>query len=318
MTTPWIRKIEVTVSGVPDWTAPQGAGMDVTFFADGSNDNLRIRFRISKHGSGYATPSVIEIYNLGPETRSALLVTSGNVTVNVGWDNTDMSLLFSGPLQSAYSRREGSDIITTLCCVSEMGITNRIIAESGGEWYMGPGMYLGTDDPSNPGDGGVILNVASVFDGITVDPKDINVPGRVIGARGYTFSGSVRECLNELSRVYGFDWAVIDGRFQAVATGYGLQGEAVDISSEDGFLLRIEPILDNIFQHQLAAVSIQSLLLPLIKPARVVNVTAASNPSLSGAYYVHALTHSGDSHSNLWETICQTDLVNRSPGGAFI
>lgn len=324
MTQPWIRKVELLVGAVPDWTWSQTgppAPEAVTITSDGSNDSIRIRFRIQKHGSGYAQNSTIEVYNLGPALRSTLVtIPKAGVILRAGWEAPGpFGDLFVGSLQSAFSRRDGADIITTLCCTSEVSSTiSSIVGTSAasGEMYFRPEYPIGEDlhenDITFPS---AIFTLASQYDGVTVDRKNIIVPGRVIGPRGFQFYGSVKDGLTEMGRVYGFRCAVIDRAFYAVADGYYLGGQVVDINSDNGFLLRAEPVLDSSFQHQVQSLVIQSLLCPVLIPNGVVNLTSHTNDKLSGSYIAMSLTHEGDTHSNQWQTTSFTDLVNMSTGG---
>lgn len=306
MIQPWLRQIEVVVGPLPDWKVvgplqPDQEKKAVRIYSDGTNDRLRVRFRLNKHAVGVPMPGLIEVYNLGPELRSVLNNRGAQLIIRAGWSNDELTELYSGSVQAAWSRREGSDIVTALVCLSGAGAVQRTYTDpTTRDWYAAPGASIGGE--------GVLLNFASEFPGISLDPKNIVVPDKVIGSRGYSFTGLLSECMNDLARVYGFTWAIVDDAFQANLDGIPL-GRVVEINSKNGFLLRAEPMLSSAFQMQ-AGIVIHSLLHPHILPARGIKVESAVNPGLNGTYYAQSVTHAGDTHSTQWETITETVFVN--------
>lgn len=140
-----------------------------------------------------------------------------------------------------------------------------------------------------------------------VDPKMVQVGDYILPKRGWSSSGSAEEELNRLSRNYGFSWTVNDGVFQAVDDRKCLSGSLVLVNSNSG-LMRADPILVSPFQKQ-AGVSVQTLGNPYIQPGRPIQLLSTVNPQINGIYKIHALTHSGDTHSSQWTTSTETWLV---------
>jgi hypothetical protein len=246
-------------------------------------------------------PGLVEVYNLGPELRNALRAPGVVIVLSAGWANTELNMLYSGNVQSAWSRREGTDIITGLACLSGQ--------DSGSEGVTGFGAAAGQPLGTDSGVIKLFADALADFTGITVDAKNIQVPDKAVGSRGYSFYGTPSDCLNELARIYGFSWAIIDNCFQAVLDGQPLLGQVTEISSRNGYLIRAEPMLTSAFQIQ-SGIIIHSLLNPLVNPGTVINLQSDINPALDGSYYSQTVTHNGDTHSNQWETLSETILVN--------
>lgn len=304
---PWIRQVEVRIGPIPEWQVTYPLPPEpraVVIKGDGSAELPRIRFNVNKHAAGIPTPATVEIYNLSPELRSALRVHGVWITLSAGWKNMGMSKLFSGSVQSAWSRREGANIITSLVCLTAFDTQAEMICDPGEfDFYANPGTTLKE----------VVINIVSLFQGVKADEKLIQLGDKTIGPRGWIAHGRGVDCLNELSRVYGFSWGVIDGVFQVTLDQYPLQDSLPRLSTENGFLLRVEPILTSAFSVASGAV-IDSLLNPLILPARLVKVDGALNSDLDGYYYAMVVTHLGDTHSNQWTTTVETTFFDRSIG----
>lgn len=306
---PWIRGLELRIGPLPDWQSPpEQVGppnpQAILITSDGSNDLLRVRFRINKHASGTPMPGLIEVYNLGPALRTALQSARGAALgLSVGWENVGLLPIFSGGLQSAWSRRDGADIITAITCLSGMNAEAMTVATS--DLTFPPGTSVKA----------ALVKAAGKFPSVTVDPKNVQVSG-TIGPRTYVMVGAVSDCLMELARVYNFHWAIIDNTFHAVTDGKSLPGNAVDINSENGFLLRAEPALYSDFQIQWGII-IHSLLNPWVNPNKIINLKSAVNPALDGSYVSWSVVHSGDTCSNEWETVSETTLVNYEQGAGF-
>lgn len=303
MTQPWLRQIDVTVGSIPDWKQdPQSSGPPVPValhvYSDGTQDTLRVRFNIHKHWSGITTPSTVQIYNLSSTLRNSLMAGSGSrrqgtqgaqVILKAGWLNGQLQTLFTGALWGAWNRREGADIVTTLACLSNLPPKMATIQKA----------YAPLSSLKS-----VITDIAQNIPGITIDPVLISIDTvRQIGKRGMSISGTAEECLNVLSREFGFSWVVMDGVFEASMdkSDAAFMGSVVQINSKNGTLLRTEPILVSPWQEQ-AGISIETFLNPAISPRRTIELDSKVNPRLTGSYMAHTVTHTGDTHSSVWDT----------------
>jgi len=292
---PLNREIEVFVGPLPDYLGGGSEPLAVRFYADGTNDHLRIKFNIQKHMVSTASPSSVSIYNLSNDLRNAILKTPGtNVTVYAGWANTGRAKLFSGGMVSSISHRQGADLITDINFLAGYGAKVRAITSQ----TFAAGAKLKT----------IIEDVAKTMPGVSVDQnkrKTIQVRDFSVGNGGLSLSGSSAEIMTGLARNYGFTWWIDNGVFRALDDQQVFAGGAALVTSRNGLLKRAEPILSSPFQQQ-AGVSVQTLFNPLIDVGKILAVESELNPNVSGQYKVHSLTHSGDSHSSSWGTSAES------------
>lgn len=291
---PYIRHVEVLIGPLAEWKGGGNSKQAVRIFGDGSNSNMRIKFSVKKHIISTASPTIISLYNLSPALRNNLKKSNARVVLNAGWSNTGMVPVFSGSLLAVVNEREGADIITKIISLSGFGGTSRAVVSKA---FAG-GAKLKS----------MIANVAKEIPGVTVDTKNIDIQDLSIGNQGWSHAGMATEWLDRLARVYGFSWWINDGVFYAVGDKKALSGGEVLLSSANGFLSRIEPMLASPMQIQ-AGVSINSLFNPYLQPGKSVRVDSAINPKLNGSYKIHTLSHTGDTHSTQWTSSIESWLV---------
>jgi hypothetical protein len=243
-------------------------------------------------------PSEIEIYNLGPNYRNLLTQTKQRLSVvlNVKWANTDRVKLFSGTILASTTSRQGADIVTKLYCLSGYGAVSKSLLSS--QWGKGTKLTK------------VITEAAKgLGGGVTIDTNSFQINDKTLGNQGLSFAGTGTDLLNKLARTYGFSWTIYNGVLQVV----GDQGKSIPqapgaqlvVSPDNGFLLRVEPMLATPFQLK-KGVTIYSLLLPTARPGNLVRVESGLNDSLSGSYRIHSINHVGDTHADMWETMIES------------
>ena len=291
MTTPFLRHIELLIGPLKEWQGGGNSSVATKIIADGTNDQLRIKFSTRSHIISTASPSVINIYNITKELRNSLSQSGIQIVLRAGWSNTNILPVFQGGLLAAVTTREGADLVTTLTSLSAGDCLNRAVVSSTAQ----AGTKLAA----------LVKSIASKIPGINVTDKLIQVPDVSIGEQGFSFAGSAQDELNKLARTYGFNWWIDKGIFKAISDQKGFAGSIVTVSSDNGFLIKADPILAAPWQIQYG-VSITSLFNPLIEAGGVVNLKHALNPKLSGSYLVHSVSHNGDSHSSSWTTQTET------------
>ncbi len=284
---PLNRQVEIKIGPLTEWEGGGDESAAVRIYGDGTNNNLRIKFSIVKHIVSTTTPTIISVYNLGPGIRGALQNSQAQIIVKAGWANVGLLSVFKGSLMAAISRRDGADIVTDMLCTAAIGAIARTTISKA----FGPTYELSK----------MLIDIAKMFPGIDVDPKLIDVKDVFLGNQGYSYAGSVSDLLDKLSRVHGFSWWINDGRFYALDDNKTISEGNATISASNGFLMRAEPILTTPWQKQ-SGTSIDSLLNPYIMPGSSVVLETKINPSLSGAYKVHQMTHEGDTHEDSWST----------------
>lgn len=291
---PFLRQVEVEIGPLQEFQGGGDSRQSIYLFGDGSPETFRIKFNIQKHIISTASPTTISIYNLGPKMRSALQKSGIQIVVRAGWMNTGMVNVFKGSLLACVHQREGADIVSTLISLAGFGGTSKAVIS---RTFSG-GMRLRD----------VLKTIAGEIEGITIDPKCIQVKDLTIGPQGQSFAGQPADWLDKLARVCNFSWWIDEGVFYALDDGDYYRGGDVLISSANGFLLRAEPMLASPMQMQ-AGVSIQALFNPHIRPGHIVQLESGLNPLLNGGYKIHTLSHNGDTHSTQWTTSTETWLV---------
>jgi len=292
---PFLRRVEVIVGPLAEWRGGGDESIGIRLIGDGTPQNFRIRFQVSKHVISTANPSIVSIYNLSPALRKALQNKEARVLLRAGYDNTGMVEVFGGSLLAAVSQRQGPDIVTDLISLAGWGgVVRSAVAKS-----FSRGISVRD----------IVIDLAKSIPGVSVDPKLIRIVDANIGSQGWSFAGPANDALDRIARVYGFNWWIDSGIFHAVGDNAALlTGTTPKISSKNGYLLRAEPMLASPFQVK-TGVSISSLFNPYVQPGRFVALESEMNPSLNGQYKVHTLSHNGDTHSSQWSTEIQSWVV---------
>ena len=311
---PWLRQAELVIGPLPEYRAaelqngPSNKKQMLSVYSDGTQDTLRLKFSINLHKIYTAAGSSITVYNLSPELRASINIRFIGVVLRVGWKNLGMKNLFSGSLISAYSRREGADILTTINAVGGYGASGRSYTGAGNNvelskdrniWKFTPGTELKF----------IIQLLAGYMMGVTtLDATLINVPDRVMGYRGLTVFGKIDEILKDLARIYGFTWWIDNNQFHAEIDGKAPVQPAQLLSYKNGTLMRAEPILTGTWQMY-AGLSFRALLDPTIRPGKNVVIESSVNSALSGPWCVWDASYTGDLGSNAWYLDGHSSLI---------
>ena len=292
---PYIRNMELLIGPLPEWKGGGDQDQALRIFSDGSQDTLRVRFDVRKEMPSTATPSIISIYNLGPKYRAMLNQIDAQIVLNVGWENTGMVQIFRGSLLAATHYREGASIVTKILSLAAYdSMIRTVVAVS----FVG-----GTSIKE------IVTGLAKMLPSVSVDEKLILLDERTVGSQGKSFTPMpVNEALDQMARIYGFSWWVDKGVFHALQDGQVFPSGMVLISSDNGLLMRAEPMLCAPFQKEMG-VSIQSLLQPKIDIGRKVRLESNINPQLNNDYVVHILSHTGDSHGGNYSTFIESFLI---------
>jgi len=288
---PYIRQVEVLIGPLPEWRGGGNIAQAVRIFADGSQDKLRVKFSVRQAAPTCGSPTVIHIYNLSAALRNVLQPPGPQIVLNAGWENIGMVNIFAGSLLAATHQREGADIVTTLTSLAGWeGLARGVVSQT-----VASGIKLAT----------VVRGLASKITGIKIDPKMIQIADISIGPQGLSFAGPVKECLDKLARAYGFNWWIDRGNFRALSDMQSLSGSMVEISADNGFLLRAEPLYSTVMQI-VSGVTVTSLFNPLLMIKGMVRLKSNINPFLNGDHTIFSLSHSGDTHSSQWTTTAES------------
>jgi len=96
---PWLRKVLVTLGPLAEWQN-KSAGSTVQFASDGTMNGLRVSANIQKTLMGLPSPSTIKVYNLSDDTRNAVKKGLTKLTLQAGWENTNMATIYKGSIMN--------------------------------------------------------------------------------------------------------------------------------------------------------------------------------------------------------------------------
>ena len=246
---------------------------------------MDVRFSVEKSLKPEPNTAEIQIWNLNPDHRSQLEEPSDKsgtvpVSIEAGYaDNT--AQLFLGRLRTAFTVREGPDLITTL--------------QSGdGEKEVGTKRINVSVSPGTPND--IILKQVIKALGVGLGNTDQVVAGvsfasiGLLWASGTVLSGSAARQMVELTESFGLEWSIQDGAIQLLEKGKALAQLDVAITPNTGLIG--SPSVDNE-----GIVTLQTLLIPEITPGRIITL---ESERLSGRYRVEKCSYNGDTAGGDW------------------
>lgn len=280
---PWLRKIRVTLGPLAEWQN-KTSGSTVQFLSDGTMSGLRVTANIQKTLMGLPSPSTVKVYNLSSDTRNAVKKGLTKLTLEAGWNNTDLATIFKGSVMNVQSERSGADVVTSFLVLPGFGA----LAMGASSATFGPGTsvaaaaeQLGKDLP------GIAVNKDS-FQGVEGN----------IGGKGWSYAGTTKDGLTRLSEEYGFSWSIQEGSLKCIGDKFML-GSSVELNGKNGGLINISPVLSGPLQW-VTGVKIKALYVPGITVGSSVKVTSDLNKSLSGTYRVHTISIDIDAYSSTW------------------
>ena len=207
---PFLRRIVVTLGPLEEWRG-KSRGEIVQFKSDGTLEGLRVTGTFQKTLMGMPQPSQISIYNLSRDTRNAIKGSLTKITVEAGWNNTDLRKVFQGSIMSSSSERNGPDIVTKLVALPGYGSLVRGVSS----------VTFGAGTPVSV----AAQKLASDLPGMTVQGGNFQGVAGNIGPRGWSYAGATKDGLTRLGEEHGFSWSVQDGEVTA-ASGTGSCWEA--------------------------------------------------------------------------------------------
>lgn len=296
----FIRQAQFFIFPLRESFGEQNKNSAVVIRSSGRFDELRITFRAEKNIMAMGQPNVLEvtIYNLSAATKQLLKEQASNILLQVGYAQGDIALqtIASAGITGNSSGRDGPHVTTTVTGYDGMdGIALAVSSAA----------YVGAVRLKK-----IVEDLANDIPGIEVSPINIRInEGLAVGSKGRIFSGRTSTILSKLAREYGFNWTIDNGIFKAVEDVF-ITGNIYNISAEAGNLISANPRIDTISQR-LLAVDIETILDPRIHPGDRVNLKSKTNPLVNNVYQVTAITHVGDTHTNVWQSNIQCILNDR-------
>jgi len=280
--TPWLRRIVVTLGPLEEWRGLK-KGTVVQFESDGTPKGLKVTGTFQKTVMGMPQASTITVTNLARDTRNAIRTRLTKITVEVGWQNTELHKVFQGSVLSVVSERSGADINTKISAMPGYGAMVRGVSSKS---------YAGGTPVKD-----VVKDMAGDMPGLTVADSGLEGVDGKIGNAGWSFAGSTKDGLTQLANEHGFSWTVDDGSFKAVGDKAHF-GNYVELTGKGG-LISITPSLTGPLQIQ-NGVKIKAFYVPGITTGAQVKVTSDISPKLNGTYRVHTININIDAYSDNW------------------
>ena len=289
------RAIEILIGPWEETNSNNDPSQALSVYSDGSQEGLRISFHINKNWNGATNASNILIYNLNEDTRTQINKRNMYITVSAGYKtDTKLSLLFTGGILSAYSERQGADIVT------------RIVA-----WDMGASLSTAIVSKTFSNGTKVInalMDTLKFWPGIKTDPTSVSINKDIVGVGGLSLAGQMKDALDTMGRQFGFTWSVQNGMFYARGDQTETSIDTVNktatqmatvLDGNFGSLISITPLLSGQLQAYVGA-RIKTFIQSGLEVYNYVSVINSVNKSLDNLYKIHVVDFRGDTFSDEW------------------
>lgn len=253
-----------------------------------------IRFEIEKDEKPKSNKAEIGLYNISAQSMSWLETKDSIIRLFTGYGNFDEQT-FIGNIVLPISRyREGNDVITMFGAGDSESTLNTATIE----------VSLKKGETIEP-----LISQAREALGVSLGPirGDLNKPL----SRGYSFSGTVRDLLNEITADAGLTWSIQDNELQIYPKKDRIRTQAVVISPETG-------LLGDLAKSEKLIVG-RALLNPKIRPGRVILLRSKNFSGLinsfggrdgQGFFKVKRVRHTGDTEKLRWDSIFEGERID--------
>lgn len=234
-------------------------------------DGLSIEFSVEHESGREANKASVQLWNLSDASVGFIENLGGNGVLLLLAGYGAPQLIFKGRLRPKEVRTEYSkpDKVTSL------------VARDGDFEFRAARFNAAYDGVTTAQE--VLADVASSMAlGLYIDPELALPPS----ADGPFFMGSAREALDQVL-AGGASWSIQDGQLTILARGSKLPEQAVVLSPASG-LIGSPEVTDE-------GLRVRSLLMPMIRPGRIVAIDSARH---NGFYRVEKVTHSGASRGD--------------------
>ncbi len=249
---------------------------------------LKIRFEIKKDIEPNKNNCRIDIYNLSEFTKNRIPTDKSSlIRVQAGYTNNGgLVEIGQGNISNIRHYSSRPDIITTIHCKDGFNATR--------------GNLISLSFKENTPLYSIIDKITNEL-GLPVRFADYDKNVKLKG--GFSFLGSLNDCMDILSQRFKFTWSIQDNQLQIVKKDNGTGRQIVFLSSSSGLLSEPEEVIlerDALETNDLFEVT--SLLQPQMQ---VGDLVAIESKSLRGNYLVKRLTHTGDTRGVEWYTKMQ-------------
>lgn len=268
--------------------------------------NLRIIFKVNKNSETTANTAVISIYNLSNDTRNKLNKVYDTVILKAGYaDGDGPKLLFSGNISQSYTKRQGSNLVTTINCGD--GLKALVETKFNRGYSAGTSSWDILDD---------ILKSFNLPEKITNRLKNIARKKGNKFANAFSAAGSAKEAMNKIIASLDLEWSIQNGAIKIIEPGDVDDSPIVYLTSGTG-LIGLPVRLYNLKRRknvnggedvQLSGWQLEALLFPEIEPGGRVRVEEERS-GIGGEFRVEEIEQRGDNFGNNWNSfITVSDL----------
>jgi hypothetical protein len=253
-------------------------------------EGLDVRFAVEMNAKTYGKAEV-SIFNLNKDHREKLEDSkSVDVELSVGYETTDLDLLFKGTLREIFSERDSSDWVSTL----RMGDGDKASPARIARSYKS-----GTKKETIWKDLVDSLKTAGIDPGnaITMFQNSEYANGIKELLHGGAFHGSALPKLKGMARDANLDVSIQDGALVVTPLGEALETTAIVLGPDSG-------LIGSPKKGTKGELKIRALILPGLRPKRKIEIR--KGPA-SGMYVIQKAKYKGDTSGNDWyaDLVCK-------------
>jgi len=282
----WLRKYRLTI-GKPNVEGSTATTQSVVI------TESHIEFDVSVTGDSKLNTLDLKIYNLSQSTIAIFDIENVQVTLEVGYGDEPLVLLFKGEKTNMTTARKGTEIITTVkaaegSVATKEGVANVTLPE-----------------------GAKVRDVIAKLKESLPEVKVLNMNGEGLDRAyngGFSASGNIKKALDDICSSNNLQWHIDKGDTMNVFPINGdTKVKAIQLTPYNGLIntpektnKELNKLKKDIDAEDTAGVKFECLLNPLIQAGGVVQLQGTFNSD--GNYRVDKVTHAGGYESDDWTT----------------
>jgi len=257
---------------------------------------INMVFNFKKTLTPEVNPGTLKLYNLSPTTRRSIHEFETVCAVQVGYADLGLTEIFKGYVVSVSSPREGPNLVTTL----EL--------RDGYQEVMAARFAKSYDKNVNLKT--IVTDVVKSLNlPLSVSTQLTDVADKKFG-RGWSFNGTSRDALTELSKFAGVAWSVQSGQVKILKVGQVDRTSAVVLSPITGLLGRpvrlSEDDTTGAVKKRKLGWKLMTLLMPMIEPGNSVTV---QSDEVVGTFKVLTVEHNGELLGKDWTSTIEVGEI---------
>jgi hypothetical protein len=282
----WIRKYKLTI-GKPNESGAKTTTQSVVIM------DSHIEFDVSITGKSDLNTLELKIYNLSQSTIAVFDIENVQVTLEVGYGDEPLVVLFKGEKFAMNTSRKGTEIITLVkaaegSVATKEGVANVTLPE-----------------------GVKVKDIITKLKESMPDIKTLNMNGEGLDKAyngGFSASGNIKKAMDDICSSNNLQWHIDKGDTINV---YPLNGDtkvkAFQINPHNGLINTVErsnkelnKLKKDLELEDDSGIKLECLLNPLVQAGGVIQLQGTFNSD--GNYRVDKVSHSGGYESEEWTT----------------